>query len=51
MHAVADDGDAAYFPAPHVTQSASASLPVVGKNLPAQRQISAKESAASLATD
>ena len=41
-HAV-DDGDAAYFPAPHATQSASASLPVVGKNLPAQQQTSAKE--------
>ena len=42
-HAVADNGDAAYFPAPHATQSASASLPVVGKNLPAQQQTSAKE--------
>ena len=42
-HAVADKRDAAYFPAPHVTQSASASLPVVGKNLPAQRQISDTE--------
>ena len=41
-HAVADNGDTAYFPAPHVTQSASPSLAVC---LPAHRQwkISVKE--------
>ena len=47
-HVVADNGDAAYFPAPHSVQSASPSL---AECLPAHRQwrISAKESAASRA--
>ena len=35
-HAVAKNGDAAYFPAPHSMQSASPSLPAVGKYLPAK---------------
>ena len=45
-HAVADNGDAVYFPAAHMTQSASPSLAVC---LPAHRQwqISAKRLAAS----
>ena len=35
-HAVAKNGDAAYFPAPHSMQSASPSLPAVGEYLPAK---------------